>query len=420
MHSTLVDLTQHLLQRLDCIRTQLGMDRESVATAETRFSDILDSMGMSEFLATLADDFGVPPTQIEEYANRSFGSVAELAHAMHRRGVSLQLCTSGADVEAATHIEDRAAWLGGVSVRLPRGTQAASDLNPLIHRPSGWLEMHAGIQSRRVWMDEEPVQAAADAAREALANSGLLPEEVGALLVTSEAPPMLAGLAAELHHRLELRPQAVALDVGGACTGFVAALWLGRELLSRAGNVLIVAVEAPSRYLTVQPGSAGEAAALFGDGAAAAILCQERFADGVPLLDVQLQCEGSLGHLLRVEHSNAGVVELHMKGERLALRAVRTMADSVRELTARHRFSLAALSRVIVHGGNGRMPGMVARQLGIALEQVCSLTAETGNLGSVSLPAAWTQDAVREPGLVAWVAVGAGLVSASALTGGAK
>ena len=34
----------------------------------------------------------------------------------------------------------------------------------------------------------------------------------GALLVTAEAPPLLVGLAAALHHRLDLRPDTVALE----------------------------------------------------------------------------------------------------------------------------------------------------------------------------------------------------------------
>src|SRR5204863_338391 len=83
----------------------------------------------------------------------------------------------------------------------------------------------------------------------------------------------VAGLAAALHHRLELRPTATALEVGGACTGFLAALWLARMMLPSTGNVLIVSVEAPTGHLLLRPGPAGEAAALFGDAAAACLVC---------------------------------------------------------------------------------------------------------------------------------------------------
>ena len=52
---------------------------------------------------------------------------------------------------------------------------------------------------------------------------------------------------------------------------------------------------------------------------------------------------------------------------------------------------LAALAEpvVVVHGGNGRLPLLVARQLGLPAERVWSETASTGNLGSASLPVAY-------------------------------
>jgi hypothetical protein len=87
---------------------------------------------------------------------------------------------------------------------------------------------------------------------------------------------------------------------------------------------------------------------------------------------------------------------------------------------------------VIVHGGNGRMPHLVALQLNLPPEKIWSQTSVTGNLGSASLPVAWamrtsppTPSPTRGggsgegllPGPVAWTSVGAGLTWAAALTG---
>jgi 3-oxoacyl-[acyl-carrier-protein] synthase-3 len=305
-----------------------------------------------------------------------------------------------------------------VVVHLPATVQSAASINEALRRPAGWLERHAGMQQRRLWAEEDPVSAAAGAARESLERAGVLPSEVAALLVTAEAPPMLAGLAAALHHRLELRPDAVALEVGGACTGFLAALYLGRLLLPHTGVVLVVAVEAPSRYLRVEPGPAGEAAALFGDAAAACLLCPtDQGGRVVRLNEVLLGSAGSEGHLLRVERAPAGRIELHMDGPALAGRAVRTMAEAVQSATQRHRLAVNDLQAVVAHGGNGRLPGLLARQLGLPPERIWSTTAETGNLGSVSLPAAWAAHQPLPPGAVVWTAVGAGLSWGVAVTG---
>jgi 3-oxoacyl-[acyl-carrier-protein] synthase III len=176
-------------------------------------------------------------------------------------------------------------------------------------------------------------------------------------------------------------------------------------------------VEAHSRWLPARPGPEGEAAALFGDGAAACLL--GRAAAGpapVPLREVILGTDGGLGGLLGVRPGPSGGMEVRMDGPALAGRAVRAMADSVRELCERHGLSSGGLAAVVAHGGNGRLPGLLARQLGVAPERVWSETAETGNLGTASLPIAW---AARGPvaGPVVWAAVGAGVQWGAALLG---
>ena len=107
---------------------------------------------------------------------------------------------------------------------------------------------------------------------------------------------------------------------------------------------------------------------------------------------------------------------MRMDGPRLASRAVESLAELVRQMTERHDRPLTDLAGVIIHGGNGRIPALVARRLGISEDRVWSTTAETGNLGSASLPVAWALHGKRITGPVAWAAIGAGLTLGSALT----
>jgi 3-oxoacyl-[acyl-carrier-protein] synthase III len=72
---------------------------------------------------------------------------------------------------------------------------------------------------------------------------------------------------------------------------------------------------------------------------------------------------------------------------------------------------------VVAHGGNGRMPALLARQLSLPPDRVWSETPRTGNLGSASVPVAWAAHAPRPRGRVAWTAVGAGLTWAAAILG---
>lgn len=421
MIATLEELTIHLLNRVRSVRQGLGFEDELPHHPDTPFTDVLDSMGLVEFLAIVAEDCQTTPEAIEQCVDRQFGTVAELAAALHTAGQAART-RSPTSPRTESHPESATPrtelWLTATSVRLPDLVQSAETINALLQRPAGWLERRAGIRSRRIWGMQDPLSAAVAAGRESLERAGVLTEEIGALLVTSEAPPVLAGLAAALHHRLDMRPTTVALELGGACTGFLSAVWLARSLLPQVGAVLVVAVEAPSHYLSVQPGPAGEAAALFGDAATACVLCgQPRGSGSVIVNDIMLGADGGAGRMIQVEHSEAGSVQLHLEGRALANRAVGTMAQSVRELLRREGLTLAVLQAVVAHGGNGRLPALLARQLDLPLDRVWSQTERAGNLGSASLPVAWAAHAPPPPGPIVWTAVGAGLTWATAITG---
>jgi 3-oxoacyl-[acyl-carrier-protein] synthase-3 len=426
MTDTLAGLTRSLLDAVALIRRDLGRDEPAPEDPQGRFADLLDSMGLVEFLLVVARDFVTTPEVIEECVGRKFGTVAELAAAMHAAGLTAAVKVQPGRpfhpgpvaTAAAAGVRPSDCWLGATAVRLPAKEQPAVEIDALLHRPAGWWERHTGIAARRTWAGQNALAAAAEAACECLNSSGVLFSEIGTLLVTAEAPPLLAGLAAALHHRLRLRPTTTALEVGGACTGFLTALWLARALLPRVGPVLIVSVEAPTQHLPLRPGPAGEAAALFGDAAAACVVCSHAMGEGaVPVSEVVLGVDGSAAELIGVGHVPGQGVEVQLEGEPLALRAVRTMAQAVRELASEKGLAVRDLAAVVAHGGNGRMPALLARQLHLAPERVWSETANTGNLGSASLPVAWAahQPAIQAP--VVWTAVGAGLTWGAVLTG---
>jgi 3-oxoacyl-[acyl-carrier-protein] synthase-3 len=408
------DLLALLLRRLREVRERLGLEALP-DNPQLRFADALDSMGLVEFVALVADDCATDAETVERAADRRFDTVAGLADTLRTAGLRPRPAVVPAAAAPAPAAAP-AAWLAAVSAALPATLQSAAAVDALLGRPAGWLERHAGIRGRRLWAGADPLEAAAGAARACLERADVTAAEVGALLVTSEAPPRLAGLAAHLHARLGLPVRAVTLEVGGACTGLLAALWTARRLLPAAGAVLALAVEDHSRWLTARPGPAGEAAALFGDGAAACLLTAGRAGpEPRALLDVTLRADGGAGNLLQVCHVPEEGVRLEMDGLALAGRAVRILADAVLDVAGRHGLAPQRLGAVVIHGGNGRLPPLVARRLGLDPARVRSETAATGNLGAASLALAHAAAPPLPRAPLVWAAVGAGLVGGAAL-----
>jgi 3-oxoacyl-[acyl-carrier-protein] synthase III len=401
-------LLNYLSGRLREVQERLGL--EPHADPDTPFADLVDSMGLVELVGLVATDCAVGPDAIEQAVARRFTTLTELAEALHAAGIGPRAGHLAPTVSAQTALAP--VWLAGVQLALPGEVQSAEQLDALLHRPPGWLEQHAGISSRGVWAGEDALEAARQAAASCLQADGCA---LAALLVTSEAPPRPVGLAAALHARLGLPPDVPALEVGGACTGLLHALWLGRRLVRPNAAVLIVAVEAPSAWLQVRPGPEGEAAALFGDAAGACLLTTTPAAGALPVGDVVLGCDGAAGDIVRLRLDTVGPV-LDMDGPALALRAVRHLCGAVEQVCAAHGLKPADLGGVYVHAGNGRLPALVAQKLGVEVERVHATTAWTGNLGSVSLLAALAQGPPRLPAVCA--AVGAGLCWGAALVTG--
>jgi 3-oxoacyl-[acyl-carrier-protein] synthase-3 len=427
-----------VLDLLRQVQERLGDPTLPHGGENTSFAEVLDSTAMLEFIASLAEACSVSPETIERCVDRQFTTVGNLAASLHAAGLMPNGTAEGTpgllsgprSEKTVRRIASRGSfpqtirspdkpstiWLGGAAVCLPKVIESASSLDDRLGRPNGWLERHAGIRQRRVWANEDPLDAAAEAGHACLHKSDCRLADVGALLVTSEAPPVLAGLAAATHHRLKLRSSTLALEIGGACTGFLTATWMAQSLVSRVGPVLIVAIEAATRYLKVQPGEAGEGSALFGDGVAACVFSDGPMGSrGVRVSDVHLGRDGSVGDVLKIERTNTGSVEIRMKRIELAGRAIEAMAHSAQEMAKRHRLAASDLAAVVAHGGNGRMPPLLARQLGISPELVWSETATTGNLGSASIPVAWASRSTHLSGPAVWTAAGAGLTWGAAL-----
>jgi hypothetical protein len=56
MTASLQVWTDHLLRRLAQVRHELGLEPASPGDAHVRLADVLDSMGLIEYLAVLAED----------------------------------------------------------------------------------------------------------------------------------------------------------------------------------------------------------------------------------------------------------------------------------------------------------------------------------------------------------------------------
>nr|WP_228350596.1 ketoacyl-ACP synthase III [Rhodocaloribacter litoris] len=159
-----------------------------------------------------------------------------------------------------------------------------------------FLRTQRNIRERRYAGDRQTTSdLVVEAARAALAEAGMTPEDLALIIVATDTPDYLSpATATVVQHKLEAR-RAGTFDVNAACAGFVTALDIGRRFVEDGvGPVLVAGGYLMSRFLDF---SQRNIATLFADGAGAVVLAPAT-GDEPGILLSRLEAEGQYhGHM---------------------------------------------------------------------------------------------------------------------------
>ncbi|MGI5169607.1 3-oxoacyl-ACP synthase III family protein [Spirillospora sp. CA-253888] len=323
----------------------------------------------------------------------------------------------------------------GTGSYLPGPPVPSAKLSRALGLADDWIEGRTGIRHRHHAADGQAASdLAARAAERALHAAGLRPDDIGLIVLGTSTPDELGPSTACRVQALLGAHRAAALDVAAACTGFVYGLqtaigWLatrhGTARHGAARHALVIGVEVYSRFL--DPGDRATAA-LFGDGAAAAVVgpvpapygiaSLELGSDGTRADDVLIPAGGSRAPASPATLAARGHT-IHMDGRAVRDFITDVLPRLVREGTEPAGIKPADLALVVPHQPNPKMVAAVAAGIGLDPGQIVITGHAVGNIGAASLPYALDR-AVRTCGiapgeLVLLAGFGAGLTWGHAL-----
>jgi len=271
-----------------------------------------------------------------------------------------------------------------------------------------WIVKRTGVRERRLAEPGETLTGfAADAGAQALARAAADPLDVDLVLVATMspddvAPSAAAGVAARLG-----ADRAGAVDVGAACTGFLAALALAGAYIEgrRAENVLVIGADMLSRITNPDDRST---AALLADGAGAALV--RRSAGGSRIGRVVLGSDGARGALITADRTGGPV---RMNGHDTFIQAVARMGEATHEALRLADRSIADVDLFVYHQANSRIIAALGAELSLPAERVVDYVPRFGNTSAATLPMALAlaeEEGRLAPGsLVLLAAFGGGL-----------
>ncbi|MFA5276397.1 MAG: beta-ketoacyl-ACP synthase III [Candidatus Omnitrophota bacterium] len=310
----------------------------------------------------------------------------------------------------------------GLGEYLPKKVLTNADLEKMVDTSDEWITTRTGIKERRLAAtDEATSDLAYAAAKEALLNARLPPEDLELIIVATITPDMPLPSTASILQNMLGAKRAVCFDISAACAGFVYALSIAHQFISRGAykNALIVGAETLSAITDWQDRNT---CVLFGDGAGAAVLAPVA-AGGI--LSTYLGCDGSRVDLLNMpaggsrKPASKETVEarqhyVKMQGNDLFKIAVKTMTEAALVVLKQARLTFSDVDLIIPHQANARIITAVGRKLGIPPEKIFINIEKHGNISSASTATALCEAAkegrIKKGDIVLLDAFGAGLV----------
>lgn len=310
----------------------------------------------------------------------------------------------------------------------PPGLLTNADLEKMVDTTDQWIVERTGIRQRHI---APPGMATSDMAVEAakivLAQRGIDPMSIDAIVVCTVTPDMLFPATACLVQDRIGAKGAWGFDLIAACSGFVYGVTVGAHLVMAGTHkrVLVIGSDTMSRIIDYQDRST---CILFGDSA------------GAVLIEPGEPGEGYIGHLNEVDGSGGDYLKqpaggsrmpasretveqrLHyvkQEGQQVFRYATRKMFEMSRDLLAKHGYTPNDIKLLVPHQANRRIILAAAERLGLDESKIVINIDQYGNTTASTIPLA-LRDAVeagrvQKGDLILFAAVGAGFTAGATL-----
>ncbi|NCB91305.1 MAG: ketoacyl-ACP synthase III [Clostridia bacterium] len=283
----------------------------------------------------------------------------------------------------------------GTGSSLPANNISNDQLSSIVETSDEWISSRTGIRNRRIVKEETGASMAVNAAKAALENSGVAPEEIDLIIVATCSSDWQFPSTACIVQKEIGAVHAVAFDISAACSGFLFALNTAHAYF-KAGiykKALVIGTEVLSKLVDWEDRST---CVLFGDGAGAAVVEEaesglEAFvqhSDGVK--GSVLTCGGKAVHNPLQDTENGQEDKktdyIAMDGQEVFKFAVKKVPECIHEVLEATHTKTEDIQWYILHQANSRIIQSVAKRLRVPEERFPMNMDAYGNTSAASIP----------------------------------
>nr|WP_210302428.1 beta-ketoacyl-ACP synthase III [Rhodoblastus sphagnicola] len=312
----------------------------------------------------------------------------------------------------------------GVGSALPKRCVTNKELEKTVDTNDAWIVQRTGIMQRYIAGEGETTSTLGiAAARAALDNAGLAPDDIDLIVCATSTPDYTFPSTATMIQAGLGITRGVAFDLQAVCAGFVFAMSTAEKFLISGSHkrALVIGAETFSRILDWEDRTT---CVLFGDGAGALVLEAQEEEGERPsgVLATCLRSDGRHRAKLYVDggpSTTRTVGYLRMEGKEVFRFAVGQVTDVMADTFASANITAADLDWFVPHQANRRIIDASAQKFGIPPEKVVTTVQDHGNTSAASIPLALSvacEDGRIKPGdLVMIEAIGGGFTWGAAV-----
>ncbi len=157
----------------------------------------------------------------------------------------------------------------GTGSYVPEHVVTNDDLSKMVDTSDEWITERTGIRQRRIAVAEATHDLAYEAAKAALADANVEPNELDMILCATISSDLASPSTAIMVQKM-LGATCPAMDISAACSGFVTP-WMWRQAFARGKvkKMLVIGAEKTSKMLDWEDRAT---CVIFADGAGAVVL----------------------------------------------------------------------------------------------------------------------------------------------------
>lgn len=315
------------------------------------------------------------------------------------------------------------AIITGIGGYVPDYILTNEELSRMVDTSDEWIMTRVGIKERRILTEEGlgTSYLARKAAKQLIAKTGVDPDTIDALIVTTTTPDYkFPSTASIVVGKLGLK-NAFAFDFEAACCGFLYSLDVAASMIQsgRYKKIIVIGADKMSSLIDYTD---RQTCVLFGDGAGA-VLVEATTEEGVGVQNSYLRTDGkglpflhmkAGGSVCPASHFTVDhrLHYLYQEGRTVFRYAVTNMSDDVLEILKRNNLKGEDVDWVVPHEANLRIIEAVAKRADLNLDRVMINIDHYGNTSAATIPLAlWDNEHLLKKGdKIVFTAFGAGFV----------